>query len=263
MFVSEAFSLNSHKHQSMDIRTRLGILRSVAVYYWKPFNKRRLMRFYGQFIQPGDLCFDIGAHLGNRTNAWLALGAKVVAVEPQPQCLNYMERKFGQNENVTIYNGAVADKRGELTLHISRATPTISTFSNAKWRQKINDQVDYEVKWEDQILVETVTLDDLIEKYGIPTFCKIDVENFETEVLMGLSQPIPTLSFEYYPPAIANSLRCFNILEDLAEYEYNYSFGESQKFQSDKWLAADAIKGIISGFYLHKHYGDVYARLPR
>ena len=71
----------------MNLRERLGIFRSVAMYYWKPFNKRRLKRFYAQFIQPGDLCFDLGAHLGNRANAWLALGAKIVAVEPQPSCV--------------------------------------------------------------------------------------------------------------------------------------------------------------------------------
>ena len=244
----------------MKLRTRIGILRSIAMYYWKPFNKRRLKSFYSQFIKPGDLCFDIGAHLGNRTDAWLALGAKVVAVEPQPHCLDFMYRKFRNSNDVTIVPSAIAGHRGELTLHVSHATPTISTISDENWRKQINSDAWYDVKWEEQIQVKAITLDDLIEQYGLPAFCKIDVENYEAEVLRGLSQPLPALSFEYYPPAIDGALECFDILEKLATYEFNYSFGESQQLQSASWLPAKAMLKILNGFSLHKHYGDVYAR---
>ena len=75
----------------LSLRERLGMLRSIAAYYWKPFNKRKLMRFYSQFVKPDTLCFDLGAHVGNRTNAWAALGATIIAIEPQPICMNYMK----------------------------------------------------------------------------------------------------------------------------------------------------------------------------
>jgi hypothetical protein len=39
--------------------------------------------FYQQFLQPGDLCFDVGANMGNRVEAFLKIGANVVVVEPQ------------------------------------------------------------------------------------------------------------------------------------------------------------------------------------
>jgi FkbM family methyltransferase len=232
------------------------------MYYWKPFNKRRLTRFYAQFIHEGDLCFDIGAHLGNRTNAWVALGANVIAVEPQPYCLDFLRNKFHDSDQVSIIPKAISDKKGELTLHVSQATPTISTAADEKWRNQINSDAWYEVKWEEQILVEAITLDDLIAEYGVPAFCKIDVENYEAQVLRGLTQPLPSLSFEYYPPAIDNALECFEVLEELARYEYNYSFGESQQLQSDRWISASEMLEIMDGFSLHKHYGDVYARLP-
>jgi len=244
----------------MNLRSRIGILRSVAMYYWKPFNKRRLKLFYGRFVKPGDLCFDIGAHLGNRTDAWVALGANVIAVEPQPHCVDFMKDKFRNVSAVTIVPNAVADRRGELTLHISQATPTISTVSDAAWRNVINNDAWYDVKWEEQLSIEAITLDDLIAQYGVPVFCKIDVENYEAQVLSGLSQPIPALSFEYYPPAMDNALECLEVLEKLATYEYNYSFGESQRLQSSDWLSAEEILTILRGFSLHKHYGDVYAR---
>jgi hypothetical protein len=44
---------------------------------------RKRLTFYRNFIRNGDLCFDIGANIGTRTEAFLELGAKVVAVEPQ------------------------------------------------------------------------------------------------------------------------------------------------------------------------------------
>lgn len=247
----------------MSFRTWIGIRRSAAMYYWKPFNKRRLTTFYSQFIQPGDLCFDIGAHLGNRSNAWLALGATVVAVEPQPECVQYMARKFKRMKQMTIVPCAVADKPGTLTLHVSRATPTVSTLSNTAWRNQINNDAWYDVKWEDQLMVEAITLDDLIDQHGEPAFCKIDVENYEAEVLMGLSRPLASLSFEYYPPAIDNALQCFDLLENLGTYEYNYSFGESQRLESSEWLTAQSMLAVLKRFSLHKHYGDIYARLPK
>ena len=149
------------------IKKKLGVLRSIATYYWKPFNKRRLVNFYKDFVKAGDLCFDIGAHLGNRTNAWSAIGARVVAVDPQPQCLAYLNKKFGQDKQVTILPKAVGDKVGTANLHISQLTPTISTLADKDWRQKMDDATSFKVNWEETIKVEVVTLDQLIAEYGI------------------------------------------------------------------------------------------------
>ena len=245
----------------MDLRSRLGIWRSVAMYYWKPFNKRRLKQFYARFIKPGDLCFDIGAHLGNRTNAWEALGARVIAVEPQPLCVRFMQRKFQNKSNITIVPKALGQTEGMASLNVSRLTPTISTLSGPDWRKQINSDAWYDVKWEDRIHVEVTTLDSLIAIYGRPAFCKIDVENHELEVLLGLSEPIPCISFEYYPPYTNNSLRCIEHLEGLGRYKFNYSIGESQKLESDEWLTAENVKKILSGFSSKKEYGDIYAQL--
>jgi len=44
-----------------------------------------------------------------------------------------------------------------------------------------------------------VTLDAAtIETFGKPFYCKIDVEGWELDVLKGLSQPIPLISFEFH-----------------------------------------------------------------
>ena len=243
------------------IRQQLGILRSIVMYYWKPFNKKRLMEFYEPFVKEEALCFDIGAHLGNRTNAWNALGAKVVAVEPQPQCMQFLKRKFGQSKNVVLLQQAVGAKAGRATFHVSELTPTISTMATKDWQQAIADKTSFKVSWDQQLKVKVVTLDQLIATYGTPDFCKIDVEDFEVEVLKGLSAALPVLSFEYFTPTLFRIFECMDLLDALGKYEYNWSFGESQVFNSETWLSTSDMRKIFDSYTIDDRSGDVYARL--
>ena len=40
-----------------------GIARSLVIYHGQPAKHRRAVRLYGGFLGPGDLAFDIGAHV--------------------------------------------------------------------------------------------------------------------------------------------------------------------------------------------------------
>lgn len=231
------------------------------MYYWKPFNRRRLKAFYKQFIKPGDLCFDIGAHVGNRTDAWLSLGAKVVAIEPQPECVKYLHRRFKGNRMLQVIDQAVGSTSGESILHISSSNPTISTTSGEQWRNQIMKDARYPIQWDEQVRVGMTTLDELIDRFGVPVFCKIDVENAEFEVLSGLSQPLPQISFEYYPPAMQKTYSCLARLHALGAYEFNWSFGESQRLERENWLNAEELRTVLQGFRTRHQYGDIYARL--
>ena len=82
------------------LERQAGVLRSLAIYY-APGRVRRLSRFYAPFIRPGDLCFDVGAHVGNRVAAWRRLGARVVAVEPQAHLHGWLRRLYGRSPDVT------------------------------------------------------------------------------------------------------------------------------------------------------------------
>ena len=52
-----------------------GIGRSMAMYHAIPGRHARMAAFYRQFLSPGDLAFDIGAHVGSRVRAWRRIGA--------------------------------------------------------------------------------------------------------------------------------------------------------------------------------------------
>ncbi len=176
-----------------------GLARSLAVYYGNPLKLRRMQRFYGQFIEPGDLCFDIGAHVGNRVFAWSRLGARIVAVEPQPACLAILRRLYGGARGVTLVDQAVGAAPGRQTLRISRAHPTVTTLSQ-RWIEAVGASTGFAgVAWEEEIGVEVTTLDALIARFGPPAFCKIDIEGYEGEALAGLTQPLRALSFEFVP----------------------------------------------------------------
>ena len=240
-------------------RETLGLWRSLLLYYGVPGRFTRMKSFYGEFIQSGDLCFDIGAHVGNRLRVWHALGARMVAVEPQPTMLRCLTRLFGNNPQVILLPTAIGAEAGTATLHISTRTPTVTTLS-AQWIDEVKrDKSFSKVQWDSQISVPVTTLDALIALYGLPAFCKIDVEGFELEVLRGLSQPIKALSFEYIPASIKLALGCIERLEQLGRYHYNYSPGETHKLQLSSWLNADQMRMLLRD--IQQGSGDVYAKL--
>ncbi|MDN5202628.1 FkbM family methyltransferase [Fulvivirgaceae bacterium BMA10] len=242
-----------------NFRKKLGLIRSIFIYYLKPFNGIRLRRLYSHFIQKGDLCFDLGAHLGNRSNAWLKLGANVVAVEPQPICIDYLQKKFRNKKDFILVEKAVGATKGKSILKVSKLYPTISTLSE-EWQfsyDKPADTLDY---WDEEIDVDVTTLDTLIDEYGIPKFCKIDVEDFEWEVLRGLSHKIPALSFEFFPAKTQNAILCLNKLKELGEYEFNVSYEENLTFVYKKWLDYQSIITFMK-CYDKEISGDIYARI--
>lgn len=244
------------------LRKKLGLIRSWYIYYSNPFNQKKLQKFYEPFVKPGDLCFDIGSHLGNRVRTWNKMGAKVVALEPQPQCMAFLKRKFSNKANVTLVEKAVGAEKGELPLHISELTPTVSTLSK-EWFEPIRESTSYEVNWNETIMVEVVTLDDLIETYGMPVFCKIDVENYEKEVLEGLSKPIPALSFEYFTLTLDKAVECIELIEQLGNYEFNWQVGPSENLAASEWLSAAAMKTNMANPEGKERHGDVLARVVK
>lgn len=242
-----------------DWRNRIGLMRSLAIYYGQPWKQRAMRRLYAQFMGPGDLCFDVGAHVGNRLSIWAGLGARVVAVEPQPLCMAFLQRAYGHRAGVTLVAEAVGAQPGVQTLHISPANPTVSTLSPS-WIETVQRDPSFAgVRWEETIPTPVTTLDGLIERFGRPAFCKIDVEGYEEQALAGLSQSIPALSFEYLAATRTSALACIRRLESLGRYEYNWSPGESQRLQALRWLDAGGMAEVLAG--LEAGSGDVYARL--
>ncbi|TDC47249.1 FkbM family methyltransferase, partial [Actinomadura sp. KC345] len=168
-----------------------GIARSLVMYYGVPGKHRRASRLYGEFLGPGDVAFDIGAHVGGRVRVWRHLGARVIAVEPQPDCLRVLRLFYGRDRDVAIVPGAAGAEPGRAELAVSSATPTVSSMSRDWITSVTRDRSFARVRWDGAVEIEVTTLDDLIAAHGEPAFCKIDVEGFEADVLAGLTRPLP------------------------------------------------------------------------
>jgi len=239
---------------------RLGLWRSVLMYHGIPFRRRRLTRFYAGFIRSGDLCFDVGAHVGSRLRAWTPLGARIVAVEPQPECMTLLRRWYGDRPDIILIEQAVGAVPGTADLLVSSRTPTVTTLSSA-WTEAVRrDRAFEKVRWDYRLPVMVTTLDELITRHGLPAFCKIDVEGYEREVLKGLSQPIPALSFEFIPACLGTARGCVAYLAELGRYEFNWSVGEAQRLRSSGWLDAAQLLACLDDIASTGKSGDIYAR---
>jgi FkbM family methyltransferase len=225
---------------------------------WLDWHRRR--RFYRWFVKRGDLCFDVGANVGSRTEIFLALGARVVAVEPQSGCYAILRQRFSVSDRFVLEPVAVGAEPGHAELRLAEAS-ALATLS-ADWRQAVQQSGRFaNFHWDITETVEVSTLDILIDRHGTPAFCKIDVEGYESEVLAGLSVPIQALSFEFVPERLGATTECVERLLSLGSYEFNYSLGESLRLADKQWLSPGALLAELDKFRADAvTFGDVYAR---
>lgn len=240
-----------------------GIARSLAMYYGVPRRARRLAGFYSAFVARGSLAFDIGAHAGNRVRCFRRLGARVVAVEPQPDFARLLRRLFRGDAGVVLVQAAVGAAAGSARLQVAERTPTVSTLSPRWAAQVARDPSFRGVEWREGPEVAVTTLDELIDRHGPPGFVKVDVEGLEADVLQGLTLPLPALSFEYLPAARDVALACVERLETLGRYQYNWSVGETHRFAVPDWIDATRIREVLTRMPVAAGSGDVYARRLR
>lgn len=197
------------------------------------FKKRRMIDFYSKFIQPNDLCFDVGANIGERTELFYKLGAKVITFEPQNSCFVILQNKFSENKSITLLPFAlgrvekqdellICDETNECSTLSQNFVSVYSNYSNLHWQKKEKIQV--------------TTLDKVIEKYGLPKFIKLDVEGYESEVLAGLNLKVKYIAFEFNRPLISDTILCLEKLKEIGNCRCNFIKYEFMELALKDWM---------------------------
>lgn len=240
------------------LRSASGLARSLFI-YWRPGRQRSLKRLYQPFLVPGDIAFDIGAHLGDRSAAFQALGAQVIALEPQPALAKWFQRLL-KSPHITLLPLAVGPTPGHAEIAISVGNPTLSTLAT-EWRRHVGKRNAgfQRVRWEETLQVEMTTLDALIERFGEPRFIKIDVEGFEAEVLQGLSCPVAALSMEFVAGMLDVTHACLAEINRLGDYRFNAIAGEQRQFRFATWLTPEEMASWLAEGAEQLASGDIYA----
>lgn len=212
------------------------------------------------FIRPGMLVFDVGANRGNYTKLFLAKGARVISIEPQKDCIQFLKLRFAFTNKVKILPVGAGAKSGEQTFFLSNAD-SISSM-NQNWIDKVKATKrfsEWNVEWKKSVTVQLTTLDILIEKYGLPAYVKIDVEGFEMDVLKGLTKPVANVSFEYTLPEMKNeAIACVDYLVSIGSYVFR-----SQLSGDDRYVSRDSIVAEINTMCENGtlYNGDIFAAI--
>jgi FkbM family methyltransferase len=242
-------------------RTLRGVVRSLRIYYGDGAHRAAMDRLYGRFITRGDLVFDVGAHVGDRIAAFRRLGARVVAVEPQPALVRTLKLLYGRDRTVAIEPVAVGRREGTIELKLNIDNPTVSTASEA-FVQAANGAPGWEGQaWTRTVRVPLTTLDELIARHGMPTFIKIDVEGFEAEALAGLTRPPRALSFEFTTIQREVAAACIERCAALGYARYNAMLGESHTLLHGDGVGANTLARWLHALPPEANSGDVYAEL--
>ncbi|WP_226921445.1 FkbM family methyltransferase [Georgenia subflava] len=236
-----------------------GLARSTAESYATVWRRRPMVAFYRQFVDPGDLAFDVGSHAGNRVRVFRRIGAKVVAVEPQPELVTVLRWLYGRDRGVRIEACAVGAEAGRALLHVSSRHPTVSSLAPSWMREVAADRRFASTRWDAEVTVAVTTLDELIARHGEPRFCKIDVEGLELAVLTGLSRPLAALSFEYIPVVVERAVACVERLAELGDYRFRRSRLETLRWTTSGWLDTGEIVAALRSLPPGGRSGDIYA----
>lgn len=143
--------------------------------------EKNTIRHVLKLSQPGDLFVDIGANIGaySVVLAYQLKKGKVIAFEPNPRALEFLEKNIALNnlKNIQIERKGLSDKVEDATLY----SPSLTTAS-------INKHQDSDVKSS----IELTTLDLYCRSNGIDNIdiLKIDIEGNEFKCLEGAKEII-------------------------------------------------------------------------
>jgi len=263
--------MNTSRRRVEELLWVLGLHVPARTFYSATLGRRaalarsKMREFYGRVLQPGALVFDIGANVGVLSAVFASLGAKVVALEPNADCVRHIQLSYGDKQ-IEVIQAAVGANNGLAVLNVSDERDVRSSVSD-DWITTMGSQDEsYRGIWSRKKVVPLVTLDTLIAHFGMAQFIKIDVEGFEEKVLSGLSVQPPLISFEFTAGFLAPAMRCLDmqVFQEGSSFNfaYNADWGYPARFEKEAWLEKEDLKSALSDIEGSDFQGDVFVKAP-
>jgi FkbM family methyltransferase len=215
--------------------------------------------FYSQLVPRGSLVLDIGANVGAMSAIFTSFGNRVIALEPNADCVRHIQLSYS-GQGLEVIQAVAGPRNGLATLNLSDERDDISSLSQ-EWIAAIKQEhEEYRGLWSRQIVVPMVTLDTLIEHYGMPYFIKIDVEGFEESVLSGLSIQPPLISFEFNAAFLSATMRCLHSGVLSSDSLFNFAMGDPSRFELESWVQRQDLEKRLRRMEHQDRHGDIFVR---
>ena len=170
--------------------------------------------------------FDIGANCGLWTLKNNDPNRKIICVEASLQIFKSLENNVSKFKNIIPLNYAVCKSDNKFITFYN--ADTLSTL-NKDWltldKSRFSGTSFYETT------VETITIDKLIETYGMPELIKIDVEGAEHIVIKSLTQKVPLLCFEWASEWLEENIECVKYLNSLGFTKFNIQYEDKYDYK--------------------------------
>jgi len=155
--------------------------------------------------------FDIGSNIGNWALSNITNCNKIISIEASPKTFSRLVTNC-KNDKIILLNYAVCNNNGNDIIFYQADCDVLSTI-NKDWLT--SDTSRFYNQPYTEITCKTISIDKLIEHYGVPDLIKIDVEGGEYECISSLTQKVNLLCFEWASETNKITFMCIDYLFNL------------------------------------------------
>ena len=175
---------------------------------WEVWSKSYEIRAYNKLQLKGDLCLDIGSHVGIWSKRLSKDFNKVICFEPLQKHIDCHMKNCENLNNIQLFKYALSDEEIQTEMITIDYNSGMSSFVEKKFKEPIS-----------KVIVNTKTLD----SFNLPKvdFMKIDVEGYEKNVIIGGEKTIKKYHPKIYIEVWDKNLKSITKIMNSMGYSVN------------------------------------------
>jgi len=201
--------------------------------------------------------FDIGANVGKWSLSNVNNTTEVIAIEAVPETFEKLINNTYNNSKILCLNLAVCNSDKEYIDFYRCEADTLSTL-NKNWLDSETSRF-YNYKY-DKIKCKTITIDKLIEIYGVPELIKVDVEGGEFDCISSLTQKVNNLCFEWASETNDITIKCLDYLHSIGYNYFSIQFEDDYLYRPSSYTDIVTIKNILNQTTPKQEWGMIWAK---